>query len=705
MRLTDPAAGLRLALALAVILGAAQPGAAREPEIPGRIEDQSVLGSGPEPLWALPAWPEDEPFPATVEGSGGLEFILVSEQQNPATAEAFSRYIVRARNPSGVQAGSQIEIKFDPEFQKLTVNRLDLIRDGRRISRLGTARWRVIQNEDSLSDNIFAGDRTAICFIEDVRPGDVIDYSYTLAGQNPVFGGLWFEFLPLGWDEPVGRLLYRVIVPPGREIARKILGRAPPLTFTEKPLPDGSKELRWESGGFPANICEGDEPDWHHCVPVLQLSEMRSWADLAVWGSRLYTANAPDPALDALARELAARASKDGGAGDPGAVAGEIIRFVQDEVRYQAFHQGIFAFQPASPAEAAAARYGDCKDKSRLLIDLLARAGIQAHAALVASGMGPALDGFLPSPIAFDHVIVRIDDPALGAAWVDATISGQGGRWNERALGVSGFALELRPGVTGLSAIKEPESAFPRRVVSQTIVSGPVGRPARMETRAEFFGSEAESARSRLEESGAAAFGRSLLRDLWETHPQALADGPLESEDDREANRVTIKTAWRLPDFWEESEDGKSSVANLHADEIADTLPTVSVLQRSAPLALGGPREVRHTILVKLPERWDVEESNLAVLLPELEYRSSAKGGGRTVTLDYRIKFLTDHAAPERAGEIARALRTIRNDLGFQITKTHPPLENALRKAFRTLAEAAEPSAAEQEDAAEAAEK
>lgn len=47
---------------------------------------------------------------------------------------------------------------------------------------------KLIQEEEDLSAQIYNGRITALLVLEDVRPGDVIDYDYSLSGSNPVFG-------------------------------------------------------------------------------------------------------------------------------------------------------------------------------------------------------------------------------------------------------------------------------------------------------------------------------------------------------------------------------------------------------------------------------------------------------------------------------------------------------------------------------------
>ncbi|NEL80598.1 MAG: transglutaminase domain-containing protein, partial [Xanthomonas perforans] len=96
------------------------------------------------------------------------------------------------------------------------------------------------------------------------------------------------------------------------------------------------------------------------------------------------------------------------------------VAFVQGEIRYVGLDMGENSHAPHTPEVTLRNRYGDCKDKATLLIALLQLAGIRAEPVLVSSDKGHGLDLRLPSPYAFDHVVVRAHLPQ-GEVWVDAT--------------------------------------------------------------------------------------------------------------------------------------------------------------------------------------------------------------------------------------------------------------------------------------------
>src|SRR5262249_11813697 len=120
------------------------------------------------------------------------------------------------------------------------------------------------------------------------------------------------------------------------------------------------------------------------------------------------------------------------------------LRFVQDEVRYVGIELGTASHQPSQPATVLARRFGDCKDKALLLCALLRQAGIDAQPALVDSRRGAGLDEWHPSPIAFDHAVVRLSLDGR-EYWVDPTLTGQGGALPEMFVPSYDRALVLAP--------------------------------------------------------------------------------------------------------------------------------------------------------------------------------------------------------------------------------------------------------------------
>ena len=84
------------------------------------------------------------------------------------------------------------------------------------------------------------------------------------------------------------------------------------------------------------------------------------------------------------------------------------LQWVQGEIRYFSVSLGESTHRPHDPAWVVQRRYGDCKDKTYLLVSLLRELGIDAQPMLVSLQSRRMPAKLLPSPEVFDHAIVRV---------------------------------------------------------------------------------------------------------------------------------------------------------------------------------------------------------------------------------------------------------------------------------------------------------
>lgn len=89
-----------------------------------------------------------------------------------------------------------------------------------------------------------------------------------------------------------------------------------------------------------------------------------------------------------------------------------IFRWVQANIKYIAFEDGINGYVPRSCSSVMRNRYGDCKDMGNLLVEMLSYAGIEnAYVAWVGTRDIPYLMSEIPSPLTCNHVICVVEKP------------------------------------------------------------------------------------------------------------------------------------------------------------------------------------------------------------------------------------------------------------------------------------------------------
>jgi hypothetical protein len=73
---------------------------------------------------------------------------------------------------------------------------------------------------------------------------------------------------------------------------------------------------------------------------------------------------------------------------------------------------GVGGYQPHLPADVYKNKYGDCKDKARLLISMLNKIGLRGYPALVGTRGDVEADPTAPTLATFNHMIVALPVPA-----------------------------------------------------------------------------------------------------------------------------------------------------------------------------------------------------------------------------------------------------------------------------------------------------
>src|SRR5262249_5331409 len=139
------------------------------------------------------------------------------------------------------------------------------------------------------------------------------------------------------------------------------------------------------------------------------------------------------------------------------------------EIRYFSVSLGESSHRPTAPSAVLKRRYGDCKDKSLLLIALLRALGIEAHPVLLTIGQPRGLDKALPSPQLFNHAIVQVK---LGgeAYYLDPTRLGQHGALrNMGQVHAHAQVLPIAPGVRRIVTVAEPEPREARSELVETV--------------------------------------------------------------------------------------------------------------------------------------------------------------------------------------------------------------------------------------------
>jgi transglutaminase-like putative cysteine protease len=609
---------------------------------------------------------------------GESDYLLVEHQVRiAAITEHYVRFVERLVSQDEVDESAQIAIEIDPEHERVTLHDVHVIRDGRIIDKLADARRSLLNREEGLDHGIINGLVTLHVLLQDVRVGDVLDYSYTMERKDPFGERGYNNFFSTQWTSPVRQYRLRILQRADRPLQvsdHSQLGK-PKVARKGEWL-----ETTWTGKDIVALTSEEKRPSWFYFYPRIEISEFADWNAVRTWSRPMY---ASKPVESAEFRALIAEFKS-----EPDRASGIVraLRFVQDDIRYTGLEIGAGAYRPTPPATVLKRRYGDCKDKVLLLVTLLRALGVEAYPALVNSDEARGVADRVSSPGAFDHVIAKMrwNDRDY---WLDATVSGQGGGLNGLVQADFGLALVLDGSIGGLEVIPTRQGVEPDESVVETFdLRKGRDKAATFNVKTVYREEEADAMRVKMRSTTATATGKDYLEYYRKSYPGARMTKPLAIRDNRADNIFTVEENYEIDKPFRKNKKGEWKF-HLEAYLVSDRTKEPDKAERTTPLARAFPMHVHHRIFVDLPAGWDFEEEEVKVSDPAFKYRSAVKFKGTRLQLDYDLRNTADHVTATAYKRFASNLEKVNDDAYFTLTDD----ENVAAEAPKPAAEEATP--------------
>jgi len=342
-----------------------------------------------------------------------LERTTVYRVYTDGAESRYEHYVVRALNQAGVQALDRYAIGYpvggalqtlavrvlhpDGSFERAPAPRRDDVRQGER-------RFRVFD-------------------LPPLGPGDVVDVEYRVDETEPdVFGkyfGVRHAFYPDVVDAlaPTRYSELAVIAPPELPLyaaERRTAGLEKDVSKDA----DGNTVMRWVARDLARPPLESGMPRREELVPIVDITTYPDWNAFGRWWwSFIEKEFDTSPAMLAKVSELI-----EGAASESERVA-RILRFVAQEIRYNSWPFGTHGYEPFSASTIFERRFGDCKDKSILLRQMLAQIGVDAIPVLIKAQYGHARDDLDVAMVEhFNHCIAYVTPtPERDGYYLDAT--------------------------------------------------------------------------------------------------------------------------------------------------------------------------------------------------------------------------------------------------------------------------------------------
>ena len=302
-----------------------------------------------------------------------LERTLVYRVYANGGQSEYEHMVLRPLNLAGIEALDSWPIVY-PLGGHLHVHAVNVHRRGGRSERVPTPRQRDYRRGD-VGARIFD--------LPPLEVGDLVDVEYRVDETEPdVFGeyfGTRYLFYPDVIDSfaPTRYSELAVISPPELPIFATVQN-GESLESTLEVDEAGRRVQRWIARDLGRPAMESDMPERSEISPMVDVSTYASWEDFGRWWwSFIQKEFDTSPSMEAKVRELTAGLSAEADK------VSAIYRFVAQEIRYNAWAFGTHGYEPFSASTIFERRFGDCKDKSILLRQMLSLIGVDAVPVLI----------------------------------------------------------------------------------------------------------------------------------------------------------------------------------------------------------------------------------------------------------------------------------------------------------------------------------
>lgn len=608
--------------------------------------------------------------------SSHLSYELVNTQVNldSDTVKHYHESWIVPLSPEGLSEAGEVQILYNPAFQKLFLHEIKIKRGRKIIDRLNARNINLLRREQDLDYQLYNGLMTASAPISGLRVRDTVIYSYTLSGTNPVFEDNYSSTFSLGWSVYVGRTYVRLICSPKRKLYYETINTdKPPRIINRKK----SIEYVWDMQDLEPVAYEYGAPVWYNPYPHVQVTHYSSWKDVCSWALKLYDQE------DSLTAEMIQSIEEWKQETDSqNVLAVRALDFTQQQIRYLGMELGINSHLPAAPATVLERRFGDCKDKSLLLTAILKRCGIKAYPALVSHQSGKTINDRLPSPQIFDHVIVmaEIGDEKM---WMDPTEQYQKGPISQRYLGDFSYALVVKRNQRKLTPIDTRRPSA--QVVEEHYYVDSYESPVRLEITTTFRGAQAEAHRAIFSTQSLQEIGKHNLNFYARLYAGIEQQKQVVGIDDRNRNIFTTREWYTIPDFWERKKG--RLFCDLQGSIIEGYVSLPGTIKRTMPLAIAYPFEAAQKKYLHYPTDvpLDMAVADSAIVdHAAFRYTLAAhyKDSTLSVVYDYRNKKSTIDP-DDMAGYVA-ALQDVNKQINYRSWIPYSDTAE-IRKLFHSL--------------------
>ena len=336
---------------------------------------------------------------------------FVLDEQHRLTS--ISRLIYRIDSPDGVERWAASTAHWQPWHQAMPTIRARVITLDGHEHQIDQKLLTDAANRSG-DNQVYDDSHTLEGPLPAVAIGAVVEEEITVRDEKSFFpaGSVFREYI----GRPMPVLRSRVSIDAPESLPMKHRTQLLPTAVVQEVRANGrhtwtlDQGLLDEMGAMDSNL-PPDTAAW----PNVEFTSARSWEAVAATYRQMTEPRIRNddarPLIAGLKAPLKMSATRD--------YIAKVVERLHRDVRYTGVEFADARLIPEYPAETLRRRFGDCKDKSTLLVAALRASGIDAYLALLSAGDDQDVSPDLPGLGMFDHAIVYV--PGTEDLWIDAT--------------------------------------------------------------------------------------------------------------------------------------------------------------------------------------------------------------------------------------------------------------------------------------------
>ena len=626
------------------------------PCIPSFIYSQdSKISFEKNPEWVTPVSFDPEATPPAGQ-EAGYYYLLLDEQENTSRQEQYLHYVYKILTSEGIQGMSDLSIEFDPAYQKLIFHAVRVHRNGKLIDQQSNP-IQTIQREQSMDRFLYDGSLTAILNLTDIRVGDIIEYAFTRKGYNPAYNGHVSKRIYFNYTIPVDKIHQRMLVPSllPLDLEYRNVDIKPTIESTQK-----EKVYTWSLNHVNGQIMDSNLPDWYDGNQYVMITDFGNWGEVAAWATKHFSTSNTDKQVLKIRIDSTLKEN------DEDAYILKAIRFVQDEIRYLGFESGLNAHKPHSPLKVFNQRFGDCKDKSLLLCEILRLKNIEASPLLVNTTLRKKISNEVPSVNAFDHCVVQIKFNN-NLYYVDPTINNQGGSLKDNSFPAYGKGLLVKETTTDLIDLPVPVTSEISEVQNFQVTS--LTDEVMLNVRTTYNGMEADIARGQFSNNSLESIQKNYLTFYGNIYPDIEISESIVIHDNRYSNIFSVEENYRIHAFWKQNEAAEEVVyCDIYPQTLENYFSVIKSSQRTSPYRLPYPVSYHHHVHISLPEEWSVSPVDKIIENDFYAYEHIVRYAQKEITLQTHYETKQDFIPVESFNQFVSDHAVMKDNLAFQLS-------------------------------------